>query len=794
MHSNVSLSDGHRNLQAVLKQVAETSADWNEANTRFHVIDRLLVECLGRPKDPDKFQVEVHTDSEFRDYVLGSPPTIIWEAKRAGLHFDFPADADKKSVQSIRDIFAISNTAESAMRQVQGYCNDSGIEFAVVCNGHQLIAFAAIRIGQSWLNGRALVIRSLQHLNSEFPVVWQCLSPDGLLEKRLLSLLSTGTTRSIPAKLSNSLLHFPSFRYKTELQTNLRALAELLLGDLVSTEAIRAQFYRDCYCDTGELSRDALISEQILSARYAALFAAHEEAPRLEPAAKAGDIPSLSSQIVTEAFARRPIVLLGDAGVGKTSFLEDLIYVRAPQEFARAVHVYIDLGSKASLSLDIRKFVVDEIERQLVSRYNVDIYAHNFVRGVYDLDIKRFRTSFKGEIYKENRKRFDDELMKRLDELVSDKSEHLRRSLQHVARARRQQIIIMLDNADQRAMDVQQSAFIVAQEMAKNWDAIVFISARPQTFFQSKRAGALSAYPHKVFTILPPRPELVIEKRLVFALKIAEGAVAPDAVLKGVKLNLGNIAAFLRVLLYSIRVNNDLKEILSNITAGNIRAVVELVTHFIGNPNVEAEKIVEFDAKKVAYVIPIHEFSKTAILGDYSHYVADTSLAMNLFDTQTADRKEHFLSLMFVAYLLAENTRKDRDGFVETARIVEEMQRWGFLPEQAEGAARKLTNKRLIETTERITFEEDLVGLIGGIPAGFRPTSIGAYHVRRWTANFSYLDAMAFDTPIFDQVARERIVKRLGSFDIADRYERTLTFRNYLSEAWNSYAVRPHFF
>jgi len=160
-----------------------------------------------------------------------------------------------------------------------------------------------------------------------------------------------------------------------------------------------------------------------------------------------------------------------------------------------------------------------------MAKYSVDVYEHNFVRGVYDLEVKRFRSSFKAAIYKTNKAKLDEQLMTRLDELVSNKPEHLRRSIQHVARARKRQIIVMLDNADQRAIDVQQSAFIIAQEMAKNWDAVVFISVRPQTFFQSKRAGALSAYPHKVFTILPPRPELVIEKRLIFALKIAEGTV-----------------------------------------------------------------------------------------------------------------------------------------------------------------------------------------------------------------------------------------------------------------------------
>jgi GTPase SAR1 family protein len=776
-----------------MKEVGNDHINWNEADTRFHIIDRILIECLGWPKEPERFKLEVHTDGEYRDYVLGAPSQVVWEAKRSGVHFDFPADASKKAIQSIQSIFAVSETAERAMRQVQGYCNASGIEFAVVCNGHQVIAFVAIRIGYSWLKGQALAIRSLEHLNEDFSTVWQCLSPDGMFEKRLQSLLTVGAIRSIPRKLSAQLRHFPAFRYKTNLQANLRDLSDLLLEDIVSTEELRAQFYRECYCDTGALSRDALVSEQILEARYAALFAISEQAPILEPAGQQGSKPSLSDQILTEAVARRPIVLLGDVGVGKTSFLEQLMYVRAPQEFTRAINIYIDLGTKASLEEDIRKFVINEIERQIFCRYGIDIHQHSFVTGVYDSEIKRFRSSFKAVFYKENKNKLNESMMSRLDELIRDKSEHLRRSIEHVALARKRQIIIILDNSDQRAVEVQQSAFIIAQEFAKNWNALVFISVRPQTFFQSKRAGVLAAYPHKVFTILPPRPELVVEKRLIFAAKVAEGKISADA-LKGVRLNLRNVATFLRVLLHSLEKNRDLAEILANITAGNIRAVIEFVKNFIGSPNVEAEKIVSIKETTGRYTIPIHEFSKAAILGDYSHFVASSSLAMNIFDVESVDRKEHFLCLLVVALLLSESTTKDRDQFVRTTLIRDEMQRLGFLPDQTERALRRLTNKRLIETTERITFEEDLNGLIGEIPDGFRVTSIGAYHVRRWAGDFAYLDAMVFDTPIFDEDAREVISKNLESFDISDRYERTLKFRNYLSETWGASALAPPYF
>ena len=57
LHSNVSLEEGHRNLYKIIKEIGNTHVDWNEANTRFHIIDRLLIECLGWPKEPEIFKV-----------------------------------------------------------------------------------------------------------------------------------------------------------------------------------------------------------------------------------------------------------------------------------------------------------------------------------------------------------------------------------------------------------------------------------------------------------------------------------------------------------------------------------------------------------------------------------------------------------------------------------------------------------------------------------------------------------------------------------------------------------------
>ena len=556
---------------------------------------------------------------------------------------------------------------------------------------------------------------------------------------------------------------------------------------------MKKRFYNECYADTGALSRDALISQQVLKARYASLFPPQEGSPSLEPAKGSDDEGGLTNQILTEALAKRPIVLLGDVGVGKTSFLEDLIYIRAANEFDNSLLIYVDLGSKAALNTDIRLHVLNEIERQLYSKYDVDVFEDGFVRGAYDLDIKRFRNSYRVAALKGDEAMTEAEVSAFLKEKATDKSEHLRRSVEHLSLGRKKQVIFMIDNADQRTTAIQQEAFLIAQELAQNWNALVFIAVRPQTFFQSKRAGVLAAYPHKVFTIEPPRPEIVIEKRLLFALKVAEGKI-PASMLQGVRLSIDSMAHFLKALLYSLEHNRSLTEILANISGGNIRAVVEFVTQFIGSPNVEAEKIVRIQSQTGKYNIPLHEFSKAAILGDYSHFNPNSSLAINLFDVQNPDPREHFLSCVIVAFLMHEHTSKDKDEFVVTSVLLDAMQALAFLPNQTEGALRRLTNKRLIETTERITFEEDVTGLVGAMPHGFRVTTIGAYHLRRWLGTFAYLDAVLFDTPIFDDDATATISRNMESFDIRERLERTTSFRNYLTEVWDASGLRPPYF
>jgi GTPase SAR1 family protein len=785
------LANGESALKDLIDKLSDNTKDMNESQTRFHIIDNLLFNCLGWSKD--EVEVEKSEDNKFTDYEFGIPRLAILEAKRENIYFTIPVTENKSVITDIRSIFRTSKPAEAAISQAQQYCSSRGVPIGIVSNGHQYLVFLASRLdGVSVFDGKIVAFRSLKHLLINFDVAWRLISSAGIKEKNVLGYL-TSTQSAIPIKLSSKLINYPVARYISDTQASLRQLSELFLQDVVDNIKIESNFFAECYCDSGALSKYALLSKNILSARYASLFDKSESLPHISPV-KEKKNDNFSPDILAESIAKRPIVLLGDVGVGKTSFVKNLIYNSAYKEFQNAIYIYIDLGSKAALSDSIKVFVLNEIERQLYDKYQIDTKDYHFLKGVYVSEMNRFSKGIWGRKAESDPLLYETKQLEELELLSKETDQHLKRCIGSYSKSSKRQIIISLDNADQRDFDVQQDAFIISQELAKDWNASVFVSVRPQTFFKSKRSGALTAYPHKIFTISPPRIELVIEKRLIFALKMAEGKI-PLETLQFIRVNSENLAQFIKALLSSLLNNPDLLEFLTNITGGNIRTAIEFVTGFIGSPNVDSEKIIDIMNREGSYRIPLHEFTKSALLGDFSHYNPDTSMALNVFDVSTPDPKEHFLVSILLSYLISSNSIQDKDGFYTIEVIFEELQNLGFTSDQITFSLRRTTNKKLIETSQRVTFDEDENGtLIGEMPKSFRITTIGAYHLNRWIGVFTYFDAMVFDTPIFESDDRDKMMEHINSLTIAHRYERAEAFKSYLIRCWNSLDNTPTYF
>jgi GTPase SAR1 family protein len=499
------------------------------------------------------------------------------------------------------------------------------------------------------------------------------------------------------------------------------------------------------------------------------------------------DAVTKNGKVSDQAFVgagSKPIVVIGDVGVGKSSFFENLYLSLEDERKKETVYLPIDLGVSATLTTNLKGHVLTTIQELLFDKYQIDIENNDFVRTVYDLDLKRFENSVMAQDKDQDPVAYNKEKRKFLISKVSDKASHVKTSLAYLCKGKKNRVILIIDNADQRDFETQQQAFLIAQEFAAMRTVYVFVALRPSTFYLSKMSGALSAYQNKILTISPPPADEVIKRRLTFALRVAEGE-AHHAALQGIQFNLSSIVLFLRALLRSIRKNDKIQRFLGNITGGNTKGVIELITSFVGSPNVEAAKIVRIEDFKGDYLVPYHEFTKHALIGQYSYYNAESSLVgCNVFDVTASDPREHFLKPLIVAFCSSSNAIRDNDGFFLGVDIAKEMELRGFSERQIEHAIRRLAEKKLIETPYSHFREVPVNDGTSPLTFSYRVTSVGVYHIRYWLGEFSYLDAMSIDTPIFEQDTRDLISKKAASFFIEDRYSKAVAFREYLRRVW----------
>jgi predicted type IV restriction endonuclease len=756
----------------------------NEATTRLHLIDVILFDCLGWERS--ECVAEERYDGKYTDYSLRCPQCLlIVEAKKEGIYFELPIGSEKL----IYDInfFKKQDKAKGvyeAIEQVVGYCQSRGTPFGCVCNGHQLIAFIGSRNdGYPPIEGKAIVFDSLQSLQEHFLLMWQCLSKPGVIARRLSLELLEAPVAPVPEKLSKRILDYPGYKRRNTIQADLQVLSDLFIENIASlgAEADEQDFLRQCYCESGVLSQYALISKEILRARYSAMFEEATEGPLLQPAVtKKG----LSPDFLARSLTQRPVLLIGDIGVGKTIFIKHLYQVRAAELLSNAIVIYINFGVRPTLHEEIRSFIGNEIEQQLRNNYGIDIKSRNFIFAVLHGDIERFNNSMYGDVRDTAPDLFKQKRIEFIEGLVKDQDHFMQLCFAHIAKGQRKQIVIFLDNVDQRPHEFQDAVFLVGQSMAANWTATIYISIRPETFHRSRVSGAISAYHSKAFTIPPPRVDAVVLKRLNYGIALLERG-APLAFGGDFSVRSDTLRDYLKVLIYSFdRSSNEkakfLIGFLDNMSGGNIRLALDFVRIFIGSGHVNTEKILRIYREQGDYLVPLHEFMRAVIYGDHEHYSPDASEILNVFDISMPDGREHFLVPILLNQLSRWAEHSTTDGFVLTQEVYSYLQSLGFNPKQIDSALRRLLRRNLIELPTKAREDPG-----GGLPPYYRITTVGSYYAQALVRRFQYVDAMIVDTPIISPDYRSKI----QSFDaIFDRIAMARVFCEYLDQQWKAFS------
>ena len=167
MQAKFEMTDGWRNLRAILENFPDGSAHWNEAQNRFQFVDRLLMECLGWSHP--YIRVEERDDAGgYADYLLGEPIKAALEAKREAIKFDLLPAQGASVVHKLRPLVSGCKVLEKAVLQVLSYCTLHGAPIAIVCNGPQMVVFQSYIAGQSPLDSDSFVFNGFEILFEVF--------------------------------------------------------------------------------------------------------------------------------------------------------------------------------------------------------------------------------------------------------------------------------------------------------------------------------------------------------------------------------------------------------------------------------------------------------------------------------------------------------------------------------------------------------------------------------------------------------------------------------------------------
>lgn len=773
-----------RKLDALVAWAAENDegAGRNEATTRLQLIDRLLEEALAWP--PERISAEEAYGRTYVDYLLkGTGTQLLVEAKREGVSFDLPPGFESRTL-SLPILREVGPDVWAAVEQALNYCLSRGIPLGAVSNGNQMIGFIGSRQdGVPPAEGRAVVFSSLEDIRAGFSDFWRYFSAAGIEGQYLYAHLQRASQPPPPPKLASTLFRYPGTKNRNQIQAELQILGELFLVDVLENPVLERSFLEDAYCTSGALSQYSLVSREILQTRYDAFLEELGDVSGQPVATKRGIAAELTADVLTASLSNRPIILLGDVGVGKTTFIRRLIQVDARDLFDDAFSLYVDFGRQPALATEIEAFVRDVFVAQLRENFDLDIYERQFVRAVYNGDINRFSKGIYADLADLDPGEYKRRELEMLEAKISNTEGHLRASLRHLVASQRRQIVIFLDNVDQRPFRFQEQVFLLAQSLAAHWLGTVFVSLRPETFYRSRVGGSLAAYQPRVFTIAPPRIDDVLRRRLEFAQKRLLSSGSLESLGSGVTVQSEKLEAYVRAILYSLARNVSLIELIDNLSAGNVRRAVDFLVAFVGSGHVDSEKIVSIVQKTGRYTIPVHEFLRAIVFGDHEHYEPTASPIANVFDLSMPDAREHLLLSSLLAFVERTGEISGSDGYVSVAAIFAECHRLGLMPSQADQALTRAREKNLLESNLR--------GVMYGEPDSYRITPTGAYTYKRLVKLFTYVDAMIIDTPVVDTTVRQLIKDVRG---IGDRLARCDNFRRYLDSSYAPLAdLKPAF-
>lgn len=706
------------------------SAELNEADTRFQVIDRLLREVLGWPNG--SFKMEAATIEGFADYHLLRPngkPVLIVEAKRTGVYFELPTNFNHKKLYRAVKTRTLLTTEplKRAIIQAQRYCADEGCEYGAVTNGLQFILFKAFQKGKAWRDLTALVVADISWFDSHFVQAVALVGYSSVIEMHSLQTAFEGSSPD------SREIFFPKERITSFNQTissnvlarHIRGIVQTYFGPIDVNDR---EFVDRCY--VFERAHDKNVQGiRTLIRDSVSPFMATYGVTETEDAETGGAFAKRLVQGVRKESKGDVVVLFGGKGSGKSTFIRKVLLYKPPPYLKKDfVSVIVDLLSAPKDPASVR----EHLWLALIGKLDTDQILLADREDLLGLFEDRFDVARKQELsglFEES-----EAYNLKLNNLLSSwKADHryVASRLVRWHRKNHRGVIVAVDNTDQLDNKLQDYAFSLAAEVSHDLACVVLISMREERFYASKIRGMLDAYQNSAFHISSPAPDEVFGRRIGYVLElIYSGAIQTAAEVRK------DITRFFQVFRadFSRDPPSPLNQFITASAHGNIRLALDLFGDLVLSGYTNASEMAQ---SRTGWKLLIHQVIKPLLTPTRLFYDEKLSKIPNLFQIRASEGGSHFTGLRILRRLsIAQDPLSPsfvamselRGFFVETFGSDVDFCQW---------TDRLLASNLVESSTRHDVFSEDIDSL--------KITSFGQFVLTDLYKAFTYVDLVCTD-------------------------------------------------
>lgn len=752
-------------------------SDLTETDTRSKILDYFLKGILGW--EENQIEREGFVQAGYFDYEIKTPTfRFLVEAKRNFVSLNLPV---KGTQVKLRTIYKAN---EEVINQIRIYLFERGLQVGVITNGHQFVIAKFVNSdGSDWKDNDSIFFDGFEDVKKHFPLFYDLISKEAVTEYGRVKIEASSTNFSKRLLIDIQLRHAREKLNRNALSSQLIPILKKFFQEIYNIEDLNDKdLLEKCYVDNEDTRK--------YSYELSSIFA--DSPPVFDHRiSKVQNTKNTQKQLKDQLYNQDtnytpdPVILIGTAGAGKTTFIKNFLEFELSDEEKRdRPIVYLDFRGKTSQEIDDTKQIHQDIINLLQENFSgLKLHQRNVLETIYKEEIKKNKEGIWSNLISDPGN-LDGRIADYLENKTRDPITHLQKISQYLIRQVRKKLCLVFDNADQLNEVEQGKVFLLAHSINRNLRCLVITCLREGYFYRWKDKPPFNAYHSTVFHITAPPYREVLKKRINYILanfQFEEITLHGDG--KKVEFQKGSLRHLFLTLYSSLfkKEQSEILQFLEQTSYPNIRAGLSNFQTFLLSGHTKIGEYMSFDRDH----IPIWEFIKSVALDNDFYYNSRTSKVKNIFFPSSSG-SNHFTKIRLLHYLNNEARLHSVKSvsFTNAKKIIGEFVKAGYTQDVILEELNTLLKDQMIFTSNYASDIEEEIIIQDEAMIHISP--IGHYYINILINRFSYIDLVLQDTPIFDEVFFENISNafphsdRDGERDLPKRLESSKIFLQYL--------------